>query len=149
LKKVPDDVRIGVKRVFSKGMAEKLLKELRAHSPVSPEEKPHYRDQWRVDRTRYTDNTVIAGLRIYNKTPYASAMEYGGIEGGHPWPWYPRRKSGRLTTGGDGRVWAGGLSPSPGHTMTMGGAITKVSEKNRDFRFLAKDIADKILKGWQ
>ena len=140
---VPKDIRVRVKRVFSKLNVSLLLSELQYHSP---EDTGDYKENWKVDRTRYTDKTVIAGLRIYNDTPYAHAMEFGGTLGGSPWPWYPRIRTGKLVDF-SGKVWAGGLKP--GHGKTIGGAISIVSKKHRDFRFLAKEIADGIVKGWQ
>lgn len=143
LQKEPQNMRVKIKRVFSTGMVEKLRSELQAHSP---RDTGNYANAWEVDRARYTDNSVIAGLRIVNRTPYAFAMEYGGQLGGSPWPWYPRVKTGKLTDV-DGRVWAGG--ESPGHSNTVGGAIKQVREKNKDFRELTNEIAGSIVKGWQ
>ncbi|MDP8268256.1 MAG: HK97 gp10 family phage protein [Candidatus Tenebribacter davisii] len=142
LDSVPEDIRVKIKRVFSKTKSDLLLSELRAHSPVFT---GRYRDAWRVDRARFTDGSVIAGLRIYNETPYAEAMEYGAGIGGSPWPWYPRVRTGKLVEF-EGKVWAGGLDP--GGKKSLGGAIYRVSAKHRDFRALTKEIADAVVKGW-
>lgn len=120
-----------------------LIGELKDRSPV---DKDVFRRNWRQSRPK-KEAGVIASTRIANFTPYAMALDEGAKKGGAPW-YFPRgkakggtkSKSGKLILA-NGRVWAGGLSPSG---FVIGGISEKIITSRRCHE-LAKNLADAVI----
>jgi len=120
-----------------------VLRELRKHSPV---DTGFFASQWRARRIRFAGNRgVIGGLVISNKAGYyGQFLELGAAPGGAPW-YFPntRKPTGKLKVSG-GRVWAGGLDP--GHSLTVGGAISNVIQDKALLKKVTRDISNEVIK---
>lgn len=103
-----------------------VLQELQKRSPV---DTGKYKNSWKVKEGSKTVG-ILRSAVFYNDDSKFALMEFGDEPDTPPW-YYPgvkKKHSGKLTVA-DGRVWAGGLRP--GHSLTIGGAITPVLEKYR------------------
>lgn len=108
-----------------------VLEDLKKRSPV---DSGTYRESWKF--RRQTGRGSIYSVVFYNDDPKFALMEFGANKYEAPW-YYPRKKKSGKLTEARGKVWAGGLDP--GHSLTIGGAITPVLEK-----YQKANIGDKI-----
>jgi hypothetical protein len=86
------------------------LSDFKARSPV---DKDLFRSNWKLSRS--SSSGSIASIGIVNRTPYGGYLDEGAEKGGAPW-YFPKKdesvsNSGKLRLY-NGRVWAGGKSPS-------------------------------------
>jgi len=119
-----------------------LIQDFKARSPVDSGE---YKASWKRANVKFTETNVIAGAAILNDDPKAHLMEFGAEPKTAPW-YFPNAKTptGKLKEQG-GRIWAGGISP--GHSMSIGGAITPVLFGNRERQLqIANIVANRVIK---
>jgi hypothetical protein len=124
--------------------SQSILSDLRDRSPV---DSGFYRSNWKLSKSRFSGNNVIAGYTIGNKTAYGLYMDEGADPNSEPWyfPGKRKKKTGKLKIS-NGKVWAGGLNP--GHEYTVGGQTGPVVTKNKArLDALASNIADAIVGG--
>jgi hypothetical protein len=90
---------------------------------LSPVDKGDFKHGWRNLKVSNSDQNNIFSMRIENNTPYGEFLDQGVEENAGPW-YFPGSgvKSGKLTSV-NGKVWAGGLSPSG---FVIGGMIDPV-----------------------
>ena len=129
---------------------ESLLNDFKARSPV---DQDVFRTAWTLVRGSSRSNS-IASNAIINRTPYGGYLDEGAEKGGYPW-YFPKgsesvSKSGKLRLF-NGRVWAGGRSPSgfvgddiSGQTFGITDSILVYNEK-RQIQ-IARRIAEDIMK---
>ncbi len=119
-----------------------LIRDFKSRSPV---DSGQYKQSWKQAEVRFSDTNVVASKKILNDDPKAPLMEFGAEPETAPW-YFPNAKTptGKLKEH-DGRIWAGGLKP--GHSLTVGGAITPVLFGNNERQLkIANVIADRVLK---
>lgn len=120
----------------------KLIVDFKRRSPV---DTGGYKRGWNKITTRFHAPGIMASAGIRNDDPKAHLMEFGADPKSAPW-YYPNKKkpTGKLKEF-DGRIWAGGISP--GHSLTIGGAIDSVLYQNNDRQLqIAKSVADNVMK---
>jgi len=151
LRTMGDNIRQSTQKALYKNESF-VLRELRKHSP---KDSGTFAANWRARRLRFSGGTELAGLVITNKTVgYGQFLEDGAEPGKAPW-YFPHRvrrgkKKGQLRKGTgklklvDGKVWAGGLDP--GHSKTVGGAVTRVISDKSLLDKLTIDILDSGIK---
>jgi hypothetical protein len=120
--------------------ADKVLQELQKRSPV---DSGQYRASWKVREGAKTAG-IIRSFIFYNTDAKFPLMEYGAEPEEAPWyfPGKKKKKTGKLTVA-KGRVWAGGLNP--GHSLTIGGAITPVLDRYRKTS-AGEEISEVVLR---
>jgi hypothetical protein len=125
-----------------------LAKDFKRRSPI---DSGLFASNWVVSRIGRGTGS-FAGYSIINPTPYAIWLDEGGQPGGIPW-FFPRKDSdgsaANISPSGkliykDGRVWAGGKSPSG---FVIGGITDKILLNNpKRIDRIANSIADIIIK---
>ena len=129
--------------------AETLKGEFEARSPV---DSGKYKMGWRVVEYRFAMEGCFGAVSIYNNTEeYGQFMEFGATPNQPPW-YFPKgpdgktkKRTGKLKLEA-GMIWAGGISPSPGHSMTVGGAGgAGLVNNSRRLSQLATSIADGVI----
>ena len=125
-----------------------LLSDFKARSPV---DKDIFRSSWRLSHQSSSSN--IASIGIVNRTPYGGYLDEGAEKGGAPW-YFPKKdesvsKSGKLRLY-NGRVWAGGRSPSGFVGDNVDGQLVGITDSifymntKRQIK-IARRIADNII----
>jgi hypothetical protein len=128
-----------------------LLEELKARSP---KDKDIFRTNWELRSQNSTGS--ISHYRIQNRTPYGSYLDEGAEVGGKPWYWpnagtkgYAKRSRGKTSNSGklismNGRVWAGGKSPSG---FVIGGIIDPIIFYNEKRQLqIAQSVANAVIE---
>jgi hypothetical protein len=119
---------------------EEIKKDLEKRSPVDSEE---FKQGWRILRASKSSGEIFH-MRIDNKTAYGLHLDLGVGVGEAPW-YFPNKSkppSGKLATK-NGRVWAGGLSPSG---FVFGGIIDPVIFYNKGRKnSIARKVADTVV----
>ena len=114
----------------------------------SPKDSGYFASNWSI--MRVGTRSGLASMSVRNQTPYAVPLDLGAKKGGPPWH-FPRstRTVGGTTSRSNklilanGRVWAGGLSPSG---FVVGGIIDPVIYYNYARQLKMADvIADSVV----
>lgn len=122
-----------------------LVEELRKRSPV---DKYVFISEWRLVSGR-GNAEAISSLRIKNDTPYGIFVDEGAEPGKVPWYWPSPSNPGPISRSGklkivNGRVWAGGRSPSG---FVVGGITDVVIYHNaKRQRQMANSVAKAIIE---
>lgn len=110
---------------------------------LSPVDKAEFQQNWRITKSSSPGKIQMYSMRIDNETPYGVFVDQGAEKGAAPW-YFPNPKkqpSGKLIFR-NGKVWAGGLSPSG---FVIGGIIDKTIFINtRRLDRIARNLADGI-----
>jgi outer membrane protein assembly factor BamB len=121
-----------------------IIDELKKRSPI---DSGIFISSWK--HNLIASNPTTVGYRISNDTPYAQVLDEGAEPGGKPWNFPnpnnpgPVSKSGKLIYA-NGRVWAGGKSPSG---FVVGGIVDPIIMYNRKRQIqVAQTIAEHILR---
>lgn len=119
-----------------------LIEEFKLRSPL---DKDVFRKNWELVNGQKSVGD-ISSLRIQNRTPYGIFLDEGGEPGGVPWYWpnsKNKKPSGKLIVR-NGRVWAGGKSPSG---FVIGGITNVVVYRNPSRqRQMAMNIAKSVIE---
>ena len=143
-------------REFSAKLALGAKKALREESPVlledfkkrAPVDTGEYKESWQQTgvQGKNKGSGTVATVTFKNNDPIGYLLEYGVEPGAFPW-YYPnpfKTPSGKLKQE-KGAIWAGGLSP--GHDLTVGGAIDPVLFANPTRQQkIAEKVADCIMQ---
>lgn len=110
----------------------------------SPVDKDVFRQSWRLKKISSTRDSLFFHMRIDNNTPYGVHVDQGVAPGEAPWyfPNKAKEPSGKLILR-NGRVWAGGLSPSG---FVVGGIVDKKIYYNKSkINKIVTEVADAVL----
>ena len=118
--------------------AQLIRHDLQERSPI---DTGLFKSSWVLSRMSGSGSSLSIAIR--NSTPYGHWLDEGGIVKGPPW-YFPKdgaKRTGKLAVR-NGKVWAGGLSPSG----FVSPGITKVIVENRKIQVrAAKALADAII----
>lgn len=116
-----------------------LTEEMKLRSPL---DSGFFRKNWEL-KERGSNSVKLANFRVQNRTFYGSFLDEGVPPGGVPWYWPNAKNPGPISKSGklaliNGRVWAGGKSPSG---FVEGGIVDRVIFYNHKRQL---EMADRV-----